>query len=64
MRWRREEKYEFSALATFNAERSRGIVHTARWQQLMREEKRRFDAGEPSQFPGIDYPYQYEVSEI
>lgn len=63
MRWRPQEKYEFSALATYNSERSRGIVHTAKWKELMREEKRRFDASLPSQFPGIDYPAMYDSEE-
>ena len=34
--------YEFQALATYNAEVARGIVHTTEWQQEMAEEQRRF----------------------
>jgi hypothetical protein len=62
MRWRGRVRYEFTALATYNAERSRGIVHTTQWIELMREEKRRFEASLPSQFPYIDYPAQYTSS--
>lgn len=64
MRWRREEKYEFSALATYNAERSRGLVHTPRWHELMKEEQRRFAGNLPSQFPGIDYPAVYQEGAV
>jgi hypothetical protein len=64
MRWGRDRvPYEFTALATFNSERARGIVHTVGWEQLMKEEKRRFDLGLASQFPGVDYPAMYTNSE-
>lgn len=37
------EPYEFNALATYNAERYRGIVHTPEWQEKMAVEQARFD---------------------
>ena len=33
----------FSALAIYNAERSRGIVHTAEWIQKMEREQELYD---------------------
>jgi hypothetical protein len=38
------EPYEFAALATYNAELSRGIVHTPEWDARMAAEQARFDA--------------------
>lgn len=37
-------EYEFWALATYNAERARGIVHTPEWTAAMAREQERFDA--------------------
>ncbi len=34
----------FNILATYNAERSRGIKHTKEWQQRMAELQRHFDS--------------------
>lgn len=35
--------YEFKALADYNAERARGIAHTAEYDEKMRAEQARFD---------------------
>lgn len=35
--------YDFEALATYNAEVARGIVHTPEWVEKMRHEQDRFD---------------------
>jgi hypothetical protein len=45
MRLRRKtsEPYRFQALATYNGERARGIVHTPEWQAKMAAEQKRFD---------------------
>jgi hypothetical protein len=53
MRWRRERRpkdngtglseFELMQLATYNAERARGIVHTPAWQAQMAELQARFD---------------------
>ena len=43
--------YEFNDLAIYNAERSRGIVHTAEWDARMAAEQARFYA---QQYPGVD----------
>lgn len=37
------DSYEFSALARYNSEAARGIVHTPEWKAKMAEEQRRFD---------------------
>lgn len=34
----------WNRLATYNAERARGIEHTTGWKMLMEEEQERFDA--------------------
>jgi hypothetical protein len=39
---RRNEPYEFNALAIYNSERARGIVHTPEWDEKMRLEQERF----------------------
>ena len=46
MFWQRrhQEPYRFAALATYNAERSRGLVHTPQWMAVMRKEQALFDA--------------------
>lgn len=36
--------YRWNRLATYNAERARGIVHTEEYQREMAEEQRLFDA--------------------
>lgn len=41
---RSRDPYEFDALATYNSEVGRGIVHTPEWVEQMRHEKARFDA--------------------
>lgn len=41
---RNREPHEFDALATYNSEVARGIVHTPEWVEQMRYEKARFDA--------------------
>ncbi len=41
--FRRYQRYEFAALATYNGERSRGIMHTLEWQEKMAQEQARFD---------------------
>lgn len=33
----------WSVLSTYNAECSRGILHTAEWDELMAEEQRKYD---------------------
>jgi hypothetical protein len=38
------EPYEFSALANYNAEVARGIMHTQAWVEKMRLEQERFNA--------------------
>lgn len=51
MRWRKRVKprscglteYELNQLSTYNAERARGIVHTAGWQAQMAVLQVRFD---------------------
>lgn len=35
--------YRFSALATYNAERARGLLHSEEWMERMAEEQRVFD---------------------
>lgn len=40
--WLNEHRWD--ALARYNAEIARGILHTARYQVLMAEEQRKFDA--------------------
>lgn len=40
----RPEDYEFWDLATYNAERHRGIMHTLEYQEKMAKEQARFDA--------------------
>ncbi len=45
--WKRtftDDKYEFWALATYNGERARGIMHTPEWQEKMAADQERFDA--------------------
>jgi hypothetical protein len=42
-RSRRDESCRWSALAQYNAEVARGLVHTAEWKAVMAEEQRRFD---------------------
>jgi hypothetical protein len=37
------EGYEFEALARYNSEIARGIVHTPEWDALMAQEQERFD---------------------
>ncbi len=44
MRRRQSEHYEFSALATYNSEKARGIVHTDEWKAKMVTDQARFDA--------------------
>lgn len=39
-----QEDYYWQQLATYNAERARGIMHTQEWQDRMAEEQRRYDA--------------------
>jgi hypothetical protein len=51
---RHAEPYEFAALARYNAECARGIVHTAEWDALMRVEQAAFDAQRPT--AGLSYP--------
>lgn len=43
--WRRTPKddFPFHALARYNAERSRGIVHTPEWAERMTHDKAAFD---------------------
>ena len=36
--------YRWDALAMYNAERARGLVHTPEWDARMAEEQARFDA--------------------
>lgn len=46
MRLRKRESladYRWIELATYNAERARGIVHTSEWQERMRLEQEAFD---------------------
>jgi hypothetical protein len=38
-----EPDYRWWTLANYNAERARGIVHTAEWQERMRLEQDAFD---------------------
>jgi hypothetical protein len=40
--------YELNQLATYNAERSRGIVHTPEWDAKMAALQRRFNEGRAS----------------
>lgn len=35
--------HEWDELATYHAERARGLVHTPEWEEKMRREKERFD---------------------
>jgi hypothetical protein len=35
--------YRFAALAQYNSEVARGIVHTLPWVEFMRQEQRQFD---------------------
>ena len=37
---------DFNMLATYNAERARGITHTPGWDEQMAQLQRRFDDGE------------------
>lgn len=39
----RGRAYQFQALANYNAEVARGIVHTPEWEEYMRTEQQRFD---------------------
>lgn len=41
---------ELNQLGTYNAERARGITHTAEWQQKMAELQQRFNAAERRRF--------------
>lgn len=41
---RRDRQRRFDVLATYNAERARGIVHTPEWADEMAELQREFDA--------------------
>lgn len=41
---------QFQALAVYLAERDRGLVHYAEWDELMARERERFASGEPSRF--------------
>lgn len=43
-RRRRPDVYEFAALAQYNSERFRGIVHTEEYRALMAQEQERFNA--------------------
>jgi hypothetical protein len=38
------EEYRFAALAEYNTERARGIVHTEEWRKRMKKEQAKFDA--------------------
>lgn len=38
-----KEPYEFNALAQYNAEVARGLVHTPEWKAKMANEQERFD---------------------
>ena len=42
-RKQRWEPYEFEALATYNSEKARGIVHTPEWVEKMKHEQERFN---------------------
>jgi hypothetical protein len=42
---------KFSALATYNAERARGIMHTAEWDAKMAELQREWDATRGRGYP-------------
>jgi hypothetical protein len=68
-RWRRRgtltqfvsafETYEFAALARYNAERARGLVHTPEWVEKMAFEQRRFDAQRSVLEPGDPGPPEH-----
>jgi hypothetical protein len=50
--------YDLNALATYNAETARGIVHTDEWRAKMAEHQRAFNAevfGDPVLIPGKMY---------
>lgn len=42
----RERRMRVTRLGTYNAERSRGIVHTKDWDDLMAQEQAAFNRGE------------------
>lgn len=44
---------QIERLATYNAERSRGIVHTEEWQEAMAELQTLWDAGKNSWEEGV-----------
>ena len=55
--WRRQkfpESYRFWKLATYNAERARGILHTEEWQEKMSVEQALFDGLYGAQPPPPD----------
>ena len=43
--WTRKPKgeYRFAALAQYNTEKGRGIVHTEMWRRIMKEEQAKFN---------------------
>lgn len=43
---RRSSVYRWHALATYNAERARGVVHRPEYDERMRREQEAFDAEE------------------
>jgi hypothetical protein len=45
------EVYEFAALATYNSERARGIVHTPEWVARMVTEQERFGKQQRELYP-------------
>lgn len=44
------DPYEFDALAKFNSEVARGIVHTPEWVEKMRLEQERFNAEQETEW--------------
>ncbi len=43
LRKKPDDPYRWSSLATYNSERSRGLVHTPEWVALMAEEQEAFN---------------------
>lgn len=48
-------QYEYEQLATYNAERARGIAHTATWRERMAAEQERFDREQEAFLHGEGY---------
>lgn len=54
-RWKAEHRWD--ALARYNAEKARGLVHTPEWQELMRHEQEAFNKEHYGDLPTVGHGF-------